>query len=97
VRKGEKGSLVVYADRFTKTSTDDKGADVGLSGISCAAGRLRQSGHGQSEALAAQDSELGLGHRPLARRHDPLLLGAVQDQEEELGEHQDLWGFGLTR
>ena len=28
VRKGEKGSLVVYADRFTKTGTDDKGADV---------------------------------------------------------------------
>jgi len=28
VRKGEKGSLVVYADRFTKTATDDKGADV---------------------------------------------------------------------
>ena len=28
VRKGEKGSLVVYADKFTKTGTDDKGADV---------------------------------------------------------------------
>jgi len=28
VRKGEKGSLVVYADRFTKTATDAKGADV---------------------------------------------------------------------
>jgi antirestriction protein ArdC len=24
VRKGEKGSLVVYADTFTKTATDDK-------------------------------------------------------------------------
>ena len=28
VRKGEKGSLVVYADTMTKTGTDDKGADV---------------------------------------------------------------------
>ena len=35
------------------------------------------------EALAEEDGELGLGHGPLARRHDPLLLGAVQDQEEE--------------
>src|SRR5204863_2826455 len=26
-----------------------------------------------------------LGHGPLARRHDPLLLGTVQDQEEEFG------------
>jgi antirestriction protein ArdC len=28
VRKGEKGSLVVYADTITKKDTDDKGADV---------------------------------------------------------------------
>jgi antirestriction protein ArdC len=28
VRKGEKGSLVVYANTFTKTGTDDKDADV---------------------------------------------------------------------
>jgi antirestriction protein ArdC len=28
VRKGEKGSLVIYANRITKTATDDKGADV---------------------------------------------------------------------
>jgi antirestriction protein ArdC len=28
VRKGEHGSLVVYADRFTKTETDDNGQDV---------------------------------------------------------------------
>ena len=28
VRKGEKGSLVVYADKITKDGTDDKGADV---------------------------------------------------------------------
>jgi antirestriction protein ArdC len=28
VRKGEHGSLVVYADKFTKASTDDNGADV---------------------------------------------------------------------
>ena len=28
VRKGEKGSLVVYADKITKTGTDEKGADV---------------------------------------------------------------------
>jgi hypothetical protein len=46
-------------------------------------GRLKQSGHGHCEALAEQDSELGLGHRPLARWHDPLFLGAVQHQEEE--------------
>jgi hypothetical protein len=31
------------------------------------------------------DGELGLGRRPLARRHDPLLFGAVPDQEKELG------------
>jgi hypothetical protein len=58
---------------------------AGLSGISCAAGRLNQSGHSQCEALAKEDGELGLGHGPLARRHDPLLFGAVQDQEEKLG------------
>jgi antirestriction protein ArdC len=28
VRKGEKGSLVVYANTFTKTGTDDKGAEL---------------------------------------------------------------------
>jgi len=28
VRKGEKGSLVVYADRFTKSGTDDNGEDI---------------------------------------------------------------------
>jgi antirestriction protein ArdC len=28
VRKGEHGSLVVYADRITRTETDDKGEDV---------------------------------------------------------------------
>ena len=28
VRKGEKGSLVVYADTITRSGTDDKGADV---------------------------------------------------------------------
>ena len=28
VRKGEKGSLVVYANTFTKTGTDEKGAEV---------------------------------------------------------------------
>ena len=27
-RKCEKGSLVVYADAFTKKDTDDKGADI---------------------------------------------------------------------
>ena len=36
-------------------------------------------------AIVKQDSELGLGHGPLARRHNPLLLGSVQDQEEEFG------------
>jgi antirestriction protein ArdC len=30
VRKGEKGSLVVYADTFTKKDTDDKGADIDI-------------------------------------------------------------------
>ena len=30
VRKGEKGSLVVYADTYTKSGTDDNGADVEL-------------------------------------------------------------------
>ena len=28
VRKGERGSMVVFADRFTTTETDDKGVDV---------------------------------------------------------------------
>jgi antirestriction protein ArdC len=31
VRKGEKGSLVVYADTFTKKDTDDKGANIDTS------------------------------------------------------------------
>jgi antirestriction protein ArdC len=30
VRKGEKGSLVVYADTITKKDTDDKGADIDI-------------------------------------------------------------------
>jgi antirestriction protein ArdC len=30
VRKGEKGSLVVYADTITKKDTDDKGADFDI-------------------------------------------------------------------
>ena len=42
------------------------------------------SGHRPCEALAEENGELGLGHAPLARRHDPLLLGTVQDQEEQL-------------
>jgi hypothetical protein len=42
-------------------------------------------GHGPCEALAEEDGELGLGHAPLARRHNPRLLGAVQDKEEEFG------------
>ena len=46
-------------------------------------GRLKQSGHGHCEALAKQDSELGLVDGPLARWHDPLFLGAVQHQEEK--------------
>jgi antirestriction protein ArdC len=29
VRKGEHGELVVYADRITRTETDEKGAEVG--------------------------------------------------------------------
>src|SRR3954451_3507554 len=56
----------------------------GVSGISCAAGRFNWLGHSHCEALAEENGELRLGHRPLARRHDPLLLGSVQDQEEEL-------------
>jgi hypothetical protein len=47
------------------------------------AGRVKQSGHGHCEALAEQDGELGLGHGPLARRHHPLLFGAVQHQEKK--------------
>jgi hypothetical protein len=35
-----------------------KKALAGLSGISCAAGRLNRSGHGGCEALAEQDGEL---------------------------------------
>ena len=46
---------------------------------------IDKSGHGYCEALAEEDGELGLGHGPLAQRHDPLLLEAVQDQEEEFG------------
>src|ERR1700724_3180712 len=42
------------------------------------------SGHCPGEALAEEHGELGLGHAPLARRHDPLLFRPVQDQEEEL-------------
>jgi hypothetical protein len=57
----------------------------GLSGISCAAERLTCSGHRSREPFTEENGELGLGHTPLARRHDPLLLGAVQDQEKQLG------------
>jgi hypothetical protein len=46
-------------------------------------GRLKQSGHGHCEALAKQDGELRLGRGPFARGHNPLHLGAVQDEEEE--------------
>src|SRR5205823_14824914 len=60
-------------------------AFLGLSGISCAAGQVNCSIHGRCEALAEEDGELRLGHGPLARRHDPLLFGTVQDQEEEFG------------
>jgi hypothetical protein len=55
----------------------------GVSGISCAAGRFKRSDQGGCEALAEQDDELGLGHGPRARWHDPCLLGAVQGQEEK--------------
>src|SRR5580658_1531286 len=48
---------------------------MGLSGIPCAAGRFNRSRHSRCEALAEEDGELRLGHGPLARRHDPLLLG----------------------
>jgi 23S rRNA (uracil1939-C5)-methyltransferase len=65
---------------LARAAAGQRGITVGLSGISCAAGRLNQSGHSQCEALAKEDGELGLGHGPLARRHDPLLFGAVQDQ-----------------
>jgi superfamily I DNA/RNA helicase len=57
-------------------------AMTGLSGISCAAGRVNPSIHGCCEALSEEEGELGFGHGPLARRHDPLLLGTVQDQEK---------------
>jgi len=54
-------------------------------------GRLKQSGHGSCEALAEQDSELRLGHGPLARWHDPLFPGAVQHQEEEFCGGVVIW------
>jgi antirestriction protein ArdC len=28
VKKGERGSLVVYADKFTRTGTDENGAEI---------------------------------------------------------------------
>ena len=40
--------------------------------------------HGPGKVLAEEHGELGLGHHPLAGRHLPLLLGAVQDQETQL-------------
>ena len=54
-------------------------------------GRLKQSGHSHCGALAEQDSELGLGHGPLARRHHPLLFGAVQHREEEFCGGVIIW------
>src|SRR4051794_13763981 len=48
------------------------------------AGGWTSTGHGPGEALAEEDGELGLGHRPRAGSHPPLLLGPVQDQEQEL-------------
>jgi hypothetical protein len=46
--------------------------------------------HGLCEALAEDDGELRLGHRPFTRRHLPLLFGAVQDEKEQL--HRRLVG-----
>ena len=46
-------------------------------------GAVDKSGDGDCEARAEQDGELSLGQGPFARQHDPLLLGAVQDREEE--------------
>src|SRR3954454_21289610 len=76
------------------------GSQAGLSAVPDGAGACQgfrvwaggwtSASHGLGEALAEEDGELGLGHRPLARRHPPLLLGAVQDQEQQL--HRRLVG-----
>jgi hypothetical protein len=54
----------------------------GLSGISCAAGRLNQSGHGYCEGLAEQDGELAL---TMDRSRSGMIhsLRAVQHLDEE--------------
>src|SRR5579864_3136852 len=90
--KTKKRSLVAASSlgkwplaRTARRSLELSASMAGLSGISCAAGRVNGLGQSDCEALAEQDGELRLGHGPLARRHDPLLLGSVQDQEEEFG------------
>jgi len=40
-------------------------------------------GEGLREALSEEDSELRLRHGPFTWRHFPLLLGSVQDQEQQ--------------
>ncbi len=40
--------------------------------------------HCGREAVREENGELALGHGPIPRRHLPLLLGAVQDQEQQL-------------
>src|SRR5579864_2458059 len=51
---------------FQKLSAPSATASSGLSGISCAAGRVNWLGQGHCEALTEQDGELRLGHGPLA-------------------------------
>ena len=58
---------------------------MGVSGISCSAGRISVSGvHCLCEPLAEDDGHLGLGGRPFPRRHLPVFLSAVQDEKQEL-------------
>jgi hypothetical protein len=43
---------------------------------------------GSCEALTEQDGELGFGHGPLTRRHDPFFLGLVQDVNAGVKMHR---------
>jgi hypothetical protein len=50
----------------------------------CPVGEATRSGHCPGKALAEEDGKLGLCHGPFTWRHDPLLFGPVQDQEQQL-------------
>src|SRR5690349_6018532 len=52
--------------------------------IAAKPGGVMSKNQSSGEAFTEKDGELSLGHHPLTRRHFPLLLRALQGQEQEL-------------